>query len=45
MINLWFIFAFVWAFGGNLHEESRGRFDKFVRASGLIKELDPSFPD
>lgn len=45
MINLWFIFSFVWSLGGNLHEDSRARFDNFVRTSGLLKELYPSFPE
>ena len=45
LVKLWFIFAFVWAFGGNLVEESRALFDSHVRSSGMLKELDPSFPE
>ena len=39
-----FVFSVVWAFGGNLREESRPRFDEYIRASGLLHELDPNFP-
>ena len=44
MINLWFVYAFVWALGGNLRDESRSKFDAYVRDCGILKELDPSFP-
>ncbi len=44
MINLWFIWCFVWAIGGNLQDESRPKFDAYVRDCGLLKELDPTFP-
>ena len=44
MINLWFIFALVWAIGGNLHDDSRAKFDAYIRDKGMLKELDPSFP-
>jgi dynein heavy chain, axonemal len=44
MINLWFIWCFIWAIGGNLQDASRARFDKYVRECGILKELDPTFP-
>ena len=44
MINLWFLFCFVWGLGGNLHDDSRAKFDAYVRDCGILKELDPSFP-
>lgn len=44
MINLWVLFCFIWAFGGNLHDTSRSKFDAYVRECGIMKELDPNFP-
>jgi dynein heavy chain len=44
MINQWFIFAFIWAIGGNSHDDSRTKFDAYVRDCGILKELDPTFP-
>ena len=34
MINMWFIFAFIWAIGGNAHDDSRNKFDAYVRDCG-----------
>jgi len=44
LARLWFIFSIIWSIGGNLREESRPKFDEFIRKSGLLIELDPTFP-
>jgi dynein heavy chain len=44
MINLWFLWAFIWAIGGNMHDDSRNKFDGYVRECGILAELDPLFP-
>jgi len=45
LARLWFVFSVIWGFGGNLREESRSKFDDFLRQSGLLKELNASFPE
>ena len=45
LINLWFLFSFAWTFGGNLREESRVKFDAWMREEGMIAALDPAFPE
>jgi dynein heavy chain len=38
MIELWFLFSMIWAFGGSLTNESRKKFDSFLR------EIEGQFP-
>ena len=42
--GLHFVFAFVWAFGGNLRESSREKFDAYVRGRGLLDRLNVQLP-
>ncbi|KXS19215.1 hypothetical protein M427DRAFT_507867 [Gonapodya prolifera JEL478] len=38
MVELWFLFSIIWAFGGNLSYQSRQKFDMFLR------EIEGQFP-
>ena len=43
-LNRIFLFALVWAFGGNLHDASRPKFDQWMREQGILRELAPDLP-
>jgi dynein heavy chain len=38
MIELWFLFCIIWSIGGSIDDESRRKFDMFLR------EIDGQFP-
>jgi len=42
LVDLYFVFAYIWSFGGNLHDKSVAGFDHFAREK--ISKLGPIFP-
>jgi dynein heavy chain len=44
LFKLHFAFAFIWSLGGNLADESRVKFDTFVREN-VLKEIEVEFPE
>lgn len=46
LMPLYFSFAFIWSFGGNLVDESRAKFSHFVKGPlGMASELAPSLSE